>query len=65
MYKKPSYVNIKEIRSHEYSNIIEEWHPDPEYIDYLKRKIKKKEYLPAIVLVGVLMSMLFISHRGG
>ena len=65
MYKKPSYINIKKIRSHWYSNIIEEWHPDPEYIDYLKQKIKKKEYLPAIILVGEADAYVIVSghHR--
>lgn len=51
MYKKPLYIDIKEIRSHWYDNIQEEWHSNPVHIDYLKQKIKKKEYLPAIVLV--------------
>lgn len=51
MYKKPLYINIKEIRSHWYDNIQEEWHPDPEHIDYLKKMIEKKEYMPAIILV--------------
>ena len=51
MYKKPLYININKIRSHWYDNILEDWHPNPEHIDYLKHKIKKEEYMPAIVLV--------------
>ena len=48
---KPSILNIDEIHSYWYTNIIEEWNPEKEYIEYLKKKIEQKEYLPPIIVV--------------
>ena len=48
---KPVWLKISELRSHWYENILEEWHPDLAYVDYLKKQIKKGEYLPPIVVV--------------
>ncbi len=49
---KPILLKLSEIRSHWYDNILEEWHPDYEYIDYLEEKIKNDEYLPPIIVVA-------------
>ena len=48
---RPAWLKLSEIRSHWYENVLEEWHPDPKYVDYLKNQIEKGEYLAPIVVV--------------
>jgi len=48
---KPKYLKISTIYSHWYSNILDEWKPDQEYINYLKKKIQNKEYMVPILVV--------------
>ena len=37
-------INITEIRSHWYENILEEWQPNKAYIECLKEQIRSKAY---------------------
>jgi hypothetical protein len=45
------WLKMEEIRSPWFESILEEWHPDPSYIEYLKERIKKGEYLAPVVVV--------------
>ena len=49
---RPNYLKLSEIRSNWYSNILEQWHPDPGYIAYLRENIEKKEYFPPILVIS-------------
>lgn len=45
------YIAITRIKSKWYDDIISEWKPNQEYINYIKNKILKNEFIPAILLV--------------
>jgi ParB/Sulfiredoxin domain len=44
-------IDITEIRSYWYSDILKEWQPDRQYIEYLKDQIKQNAYIAPIVVV--------------
>jgi uncharacterized ParB-like nuclease family protein len=44
-------IDLEKIKSKWVEDIIAEWQPDKGYIEYLKKQIAHKEYLPPIVVV--------------
>ncbi len=53
MSQKIKYIDVNRIKSHWYKDIMTEWQPDKDFINYLITCLKKGKYLPAIVLVKV------------
>lgn len=47
---KPVSLETSRIRSNWYADIVRDWNPDPGFIEHLKRKIAKQEYLAPIVV---------------
>ncbi len=45
------HIKIEKIKSKWYKDIFTEWHPNREYVEFLKSNIKKKEYMTPIVVV--------------
>lgn len=48
---QPVRIDISKVRSNWYEDVLRDWHPDPDFIGHLKRKIERGEYLAPIVLV--------------
>jgi hypothetical protein len=44
-------IKCKDIESHWYSNILEDWSPDGEYIQYLMNQMSNNVYLPPVIVV--------------
>lgn len=44
-------IPVTKIRSRWHRNILTDWQPDPEYIRYLKKRIRDSRYLPPIIVV--------------
>jgi len=42
---------LEKVKSKWYNDILSQWQPDPEYIQYLTSQIEKKAYLPPIIVV--------------
>jgi hypothetical protein len=59
------HIKIEKIKSKWYEDIFSEWQPNREYVEFLKSNIKKKEYMPPIVVVkeGSLFYIVNGHHR--
>jgi hypothetical protein len=44
-------VKLEEIKSKWHENLITDWQPDKEYVEFLKKKIANNDYLAPIVVV--------------
>lgn len=45
------HIEIEKIKSKWYRDIFAEWQPKREFIDFIKKDIKEKNYIPPIVVV--------------
>ncbi|MCP5050161.1 MAG: ParB N-terminal domain-containing protein [bacterium] len=46
------HIKIEKIKSKWYKDIFTEWHPDKDFVSFLKKRIEEKQYIPPIVVVN-------------
>ena len=43
-------IDISRIKSRWYNNILSDWKPDREYVEFLKKSIKEDHYIPPVIV---------------